>query len=146
MTLYDKINELPPTLRNTVFDIIKKYGFDTVEDIENITADLANVEGLDKNFGADELKTISGSMFQNMNLTLQGAFSDFMQSWDNASKELTQAISGGFNFKKADAFITRARAMGMEDFGIDDFIINAEGKMVLTAEAYSNFWKALTEK
>jgi hypothetical protein len=67
-----------------------------------------------------------------------------LETWEDTSKELSKAMTGGLSLKEADALISKAKALGIEGFDLSKFV-NTGDKLILTEKAFENYFKKLNE-
>jgi len=58
----------------------------------------------------------------NINLSMQAATSNILETFEDTSKELGKAMSSGFDLTEADALIGKAHSLGLEHWNLDTFI------------------------
>lgn len=129
--------------QNNVSDIIRKNGLQTREGIQASIDAIKNMGFEDNSPVIQNLTQLRDSIISNIPLAIQTATSNLLSTWEDTSKELTKAMSGGVSLKEADALISKAQSMGM-DFGLSDFISSGD-KLILTAKKFNEYWEKLNE-
>ena len=142
--LYQAIENIQdPLQKNTVSDLIRKNGLRTREGIQT-SIDALTGMGFDKDSDIiTNLMDLQKSIISNIPLAIQTATSNLLDTWEDTSKELTKAMSGGVSLKEANSLIQKAQSMGM-DFGLSDFISTGDA-LILTSEKFNEYWEKLKE-
>ena len=142
LKLFNKINDQLPEIEKQLWQIIKDNGLTTLEGIENIKNNIKNNESL-KDIGLEEyLDKIADNIVPNINLSIQTATFDLLETWEDTSKELNNAINGGLGLKDASSLIQKAKTLGI-DLDLTDFQSQGD-KLILVSESFGRYYDALT--
>ena len=96
-------------------NLINTNGLVTLEGIQKIRDDIKNNEELSQYDNLDSLlEIIYKTIIPNLNLAMQTATSDLLETWEDTSKKLSSAMSGGVSLKDADLLINEAKTLGLE--------------------------------
>ena len=145
LDIFDQILTIEnPLIAKQMWQLINENGLTTLEGIQKIKDAISNNSELKNEINIDSfLDILSNSIIPNINLSLQTATSNLLDTWEDTSKELTKAMSGGLTLKEADALINQAKALGMEEpININDFVL-AGDKLILGYDDFKRYYESL---
>lgn len=142
LNLYEQLNQIPYNIRTLIFDSILENGFNTIEGINNIlktvetySSEIDNLEIIKEIL----LKGIQNNIIPNISLGIQSAVTDFIDKWEDASKEFNK-LSKGLDIKEVQGIIDKAATLGIE-FDLSAFVQDGD-KLILSAENATKYWEA----
>lgn len=142
INLFEEIQTLPEDIQKSLINSILENGLTTKEGIQKTLDSFKNDKTV-TNTQVDEILTdISFQIINNVALGIQTATSNLLENWDDTSKELTKALSGGLEFKEAETLITKAESLGVSLDLDTDFVQNGD-KLILTSEKFNEYWEKL---
>ncbi len=143
IAIYKDIQEEDADTQKALWTLIEEHGITTLEGIQSIKAEIENNSGLKDTINLDLLDALYNNIVPNINLALQTATAELLDTWEDTSKELSSALNGGVSLKDADSLIAKAQSLHL-DFNYDNFQLVGD-KLVLTKESFDAYYKALTE-
>lgn len=142
LSLYAAIQNVPETIQGELIKTILENGLNTKEGIEKTLKSIQDNEDITNTQVDETLKDLEKIILENIPLIIQTAISDFISSWDDTEKELSKAVSSGLSISEVDAFISKAKALGIKLDLDKDFKRDGE-KLILTSEALDDYWTKL---
>ena len=142
MDLFNQVNSAPADIEKQLWQLVEENGLITIEGIQKIKDSISNNSELSQYVDAKVLDRLKNNIIPNINLEIQAATSNLLDTWEDTSKTLSSALSGGVSLKEADQLIQKAKSMGL-DFDMSDFQLVGD-KLVLVGESFDDYYKALT--
>ena len=145
INLFEEIQTLPEDIQKSLINSILENGLTTKEGIQKTLDSFKNNKTVTDTQVDEILTDIGSQIINNVALSIQTATSNLLENWDDTSKELTKALSGGLEFKEAEALITKAESL---DVSLDldtDFVQNGD-KLILTSKKFNEYWEKLDEQ
>lgn len=140
--LYSQVSSAPAQIEAQLWELINTNGLNTLEGINNIKLAIKNNKSLQGYVDEEVLNNIQENIIPNINLSIQTITNELLSKWDDTSKELNKAISGGLSLEEADKLITQAKSLGLSFDISKDFVQNGN-KLILSADAFNEYWTAL---
>ena len=141
LALFNQIAQANTEVQDALWTLISENGFTTLEGIQKIQTGIKN-NPLLQNIQIDNfLQNIVANIIPNINLEIQTATSNLLESWEDTSKELNKAIDSGVTIKEADQLIQKAKSLDVS-LSLDDFK-QVGDKLLLTEDAFNNYYSAL---
>lgn len=142
MSLFSQIDSAPAAIEKQLWQLIENNSLHTLEGLQKIKDSIANNSELSQYIDTDILDRLQNNIIPNINLEIQTATSNLLDTWEDTSKTLSSALSGGVSLKDADQLIQKAKSMGL-DFDMSDFQLVGD-KLVLVGESFDEYYKAIT--
>ena len=141
LSLYQEISKQPYDIQKTLWSIISENGLSSLEAIQKIRDAIENA-GIKSATADTALDNLENNIIPKLNLEIQTMTDNLLNTWEDTSKELSKAMSGGLTLSEADSLITKAKSIGVELDINKDFVQNGD-KLLLTASAFNEYWTKL---
>ena len=141
LRLFEQVNALDSDISASIWKLIRENGLTTLEGIQNIRNNINNNETTAGKINDDILQTLYNNIIPNINLEIQTMTSNLLETWEDTSKELSSAMSGGVSLKEADELIQKASSLGV-DISLDNFTLVGD-KLILATDYYNQYYQAL---
>lgn len=141
--LFKDINDAPADIQKQLWQLVEENSLNTYEGLQKIKDGIKGNEKWAKEVDTNVLDRLQNIIIPNINLEIQTATSNLLDTWEDTSKTLSSALSSGVSLKEADQLIQKAKSMGL-DFDMSNFQL-AGDKLVLIGKSFDEYYNALTE-
>ena len=141
--LFDQVTAIGGDIEKGLWQTISEKGINTLEGIKDIREYITANENIqNKEELLKQLKVFENTIIPNINLEIQTATSNLLDTWEDTSKDLTKALSSGVTLKEADQLMAKAKQLGIKGFDLTKFQLVGD-KLVLTQDAFGEYYDAL---
>ena len=141
--LFDQVSAADEKIEARLWSLINEHSLTTLEGIQAIQDEIKNTPELQGYVSEDTWQRLYDNIIPTINLAIQTATSDLLETWEDTSKDLSKALSDGVTLKEADTLITKAESLGTH-LSLNDFQL-VGNKLVLVGKAFDDYYEALTE-